>query len=142
MGSTNVLVVEPDLERRDEVAGWLEAEGMDVLMCAGPKGPDYNCLGGRGKDCPLAEVSDMVVLDMQLESDMVMSGTPGWMLLLYYFERGKRIVALSGAGDSVHPLTDEEVTVIPRSADRETLVRAVAHAIKTKGGSDGEHLAR
>jgi len=141
VGRTSVLVVEPDPTRRDEIAGWLEAEGWDVLMCGGPKGPEYTCLGGRGENCPLAQVSDTVVLDMQLDSDMVMYGTPGWMLLLNYFERGKRIVALSGADDSVHLLTDEQVTVIPRSADRATLVHAVAHAPKAKGGSDGEHLA-
>lgn len=142
MGRTSVLVVEPDRVRRDEIAGWLETEGLDVLMCGGPEGPEYNCLGGRGEDCPLAEVSDTVVLDMQLESDMVMCGAPGWMLLLYYFDRGKQIVALSGPEDSVHALDDEQVTVIPRTADRATLVRAVAHTLNANGGRDGEHLAR
>lgn len=137
---TGVLVVEPDLERRDEIAGWLEANGYDVLMCGGPKGPDYVCLGGRDERCPLAQAVDTVVLDIRLESDTVMFGTPGWMLLLYYFEQGKKIIALSGEGDPVHPLADDQVTLIPRSADRATLVRAVSHAIGRR--NDGEHLAR
>lgn len=140
MDPTSVLVVEPDLARRDEIAAWLEADGCDVFMCAGPKGPDYVCLGGRDESCPLAAAVDTVVLDMQLASDTVMFGTPGWMLLLYYYEQGKKVIALSGEGDPVHPLADDQVTVIPRSADRATLVRAVSQA--TGRWDDGEYLAR
>jgi CheY-like chemotaxis protein len=137
----SVLVVEPDLTRRDEIAEWLEAEGWDVLMCGGPKAPDYNCLGGRGERCPLAEASDTVVLDIQLDSDTVICGTPGWILLLYYVELGKKIVALTGEGDPVHPIDDDQVNVIPRTADRAMLIRAVTKASRTKGGTDGAHLA-
>jgi hypothetical protein len=137
---TSVLVVEPDLRRRDEIAAWLEADGCDVLMCGGPRGPDYVCLGGRDESCPLAAAVDTVVLDMQLASDTVMFGTPGWMLLLYYFEQGKKVVALSGEGDPVHPVADDQVTVIPRTADRTTIVRAVQHAAGR--WDDGEYLAR
>ena len=142
MERTNVLVVEPDADRREEISGWLEDEGLDVLMCAGPQAPGYVCLGGKDEPCPLASAADTVVLDMQLDSDAAFCGTPGWVLLLYYFEQGKKVVALTGEGDPVHPISDDAVTVIPRSADRAAVVRAVAHARKAKGGDRGEHLAR
>lgn len=140
MKRASVLVVEADPARREEIATWLEADGCDVFMCGGPREPGYVCLGGRDESCPLAAAANTVVLDMQLASDALMVGTPGWMLLLYYFERGKKIVALSGEGDPVHPFEDDQVTVIPRTADRAALLRAVAHASGRR--NHGEHLAR
>src|SRR5205823_13144376 len=100
----------------------LEDQGFDVVACPGPKGPEYVCLGGRGLPCPLAHEADVVLLDMRLASDVVMRGTPGWELLIYYMELGKRIVALSNDEDTEHPLTDRRVIVRKRHSHDDVLV--------------------
>jgi hypothetical protein len=142
MTGESVLVVESDHLHRDELAGCLERDGYDVLMCGGPAAPDYTCLGGRGESCPLADTADVIVLNMHLASDVLMRGTPGWLLLLYYFERGKRVVALNAEPDAVHPFSDEQVTVLQRPVDRTTLLRAVAELSGRKKGIHGDDPAR
>ena len=134
--STSVLLVEYDADDRRRMGGWLAKEGYDVLVCPGPSEPDYSCLGARGQSCPLAKEADIVVLDMRLASDEMMEGTPGWELLLYYMENGKRIVALSDGEDPVHPRSDEGVTVIRRPPDRETLVGAVRDFVGTSSAKE------
>ena len=120
-----VLLVESEAESRDRMAGWLEDAGYEVLVCPGPGEPDYVCLGGRGLACPLAEPSDVVVLSMQLRSDDMQQGTPGWLLLTYYVEQGKRVIAITGEPDPIHPLSDEDVTVLTRPVDRNDLIDAL-----------------
>lgn len=142
MTRESVLVVESDPVNREELSGWLEHDGYDVLMCGGPGAPDYTCLGGRGESCPLACDADLVVLNMHLASDALMQGTPGWMLLLYYFERGKNIIVLNAEPDAVHPFSDEQVTVVQRPVDRASFLRAVAALSSRKGGNDGDDPPR
>jgi CheY-like chemotaxis protein len=138
-----VLVVEHDAETREEIAGWLEAEGMEVLVCPGPAEPDYSCLGGRGERCPLAEAVDLVVCDMSLAPEEALRGVPSWVILLYYVERGKRVIALSGGGDAVHPLEDQQVRVVMRPPQRQALINAVRSFYpETDEVSVGHHLAR
>lgn len=120
-----VLVVNDDPIDREQIAGWIEAEGFEVIACPGPREPGYICLGGRGVECPLANEADVVVLDMHLASDEVMEGTPGWDLLLFYMARGANVVALSGVEDPVHPRVDRGVAVLQRPADRTDIVDAV-----------------
>lgn len=120
-----VLVVDDDVETRGAVAAWLSEQGYTVLTCPGPQHPSYTCLGGRGDRCPLANAVDVVVLDMRLLPDEVMAGSPGWQLLLYYLERGKQVVAISGDSDAVRARPDDHVEVITRPARREALLRAV-----------------
>lgn len=95
------------------------------MACPGPGAPDYTCLGGRGETCPLARAADVVVLDLSLETDEAMRGTPGWQLLLYYVSAGKHVVALCGTEDPVRPPPDDQVAVVRRPARREALMRAV-----------------
>ena len=121
-----VLIVESQEDARKAMAEWLEDAGFEVLLCPGPGEPDYVCLGGRGMACPLAEPADVVVVSMRLRSDDMMQGTPGWVLLSYYANQGKRVIALTGSRDSVHPLGDEQVTVLTRPVDRADLIDAVA----------------
>lgn len=120
-----VLLIESNRTEREQMASWINAGGMDVLECPGPSGPDYSCLGGRGKPCPLAMPADVVVLDMYLESDAVLRGTPAWELLLYYLHLGKRVVALAGESDPLEPLPDDEIEIVRRPAQREPLLRAI-----------------
>ena len=121
----SVLVVTDDARERDRMADWLEDAGFGVMTCPGPTAPDYRCLGGLGHPCPLSEEADVVVLDMRLESDEMMAGSPGWELLLYYMAHGKKIVSLSDDDDVVHPRPDEGVVVIRRPATEGRLVKAV-----------------
>lgn len=146
MKRTSVLVVEYDREERQRIGALLEREGFDVVFCPGPEGPDYVCLGGRQLPCPLAKEADVIVLDMRLASDVIMRGTPAWELLIYYMERGKRIVVMSNGEDSVHPLSDSRVITIKRPADETSLVQAIrelaGRSEETGRVTDGLHLAR
>jgi CheY-like chemotaxis protein len=125
MSIGTVLIVESQEDARRTMADWLEAADFEVLLCPGPGEPDYICLGGRGLACPLAQPADVVVVSMRLRSDDMMQGTPGWVLLSYYAEQGKRVVALTSERDAIHPLSDEQVTVLTRPVDRQELVDAV-----------------
>jgi len=145
MKPTSVLLVEFDTQERARIGALLEDQGFDVVTCPGPQGPDYICLGVRGLPCPLAHNADVVVLDMRLASDVVMRGTPGWELLIYYMERSKRIVALSDDEDPVHPRSDDRVTVIQRHPPGDVLVAAIRAALPALSPSEarrGIHLAR
>jgi CheY-like chemotaxis protein len=134
-----VLLVERDAGRRSEVGDWLEDAGYEVMTCPGPSSPNYTCVGSTGAACPLAEGSDVVVLDMRLGSDDAMQGTPGWELLIYYMERGERIVALTAADDAVRPRTDDGVIVLDRPVEREPLIEAVGALANGGWGTEDGH---
>jgi hypothetical protein len=77
---------------------------------------------------------------------VMMRGTPGWELLIYYMEHGKRIVALSNGEDAVHPLSDERVIAVRRPADDRAIVRAVRELFRRMTTKEHEphglHIAR
>lgn len=131
---TTVLVVENDRDRAEEIWSSLEGAGYEVLACPGPCAPDFTCVGGWGKRCALAMGADVVVLDMNLASDVEMEGTPGWELLVYYMGLGKKVVALTGAGDAVHPFPDDQVAVVRRPADG-TVLLAALRSLEAKSGA-------
>jgi CheY-like chemotaxis protein len=118
----NVLVVEPSPIERERLAVALEGEGFQAFLCPGPTQPDYTCLGARAGMCPLASQDAVVVLDMSLDSDAVMSGTPAEDLLDLYLESGHPVVALDGShrGNETgrlirlrrHPETDALLTAV------------------------------
>ena len=120
-----VLLVESQDETRNMIGYWLEEAGYEVLLCPGPGEPDYVCLGGRGLACPLAEPADVVVLGMQLRSDDMQQGTPGWLLLAFYVEQGKQVIAITSERDPVHPLPDDQVTVLTHPVDRNEILDAL-----------------
>ncbi|HET7236762.1 MAG TPA: hypothetical protein VFK59_10070 [Actinomycetota bacterium] len=90
----SVLLVEADEQEREQIALWLEDAGFDVATCPGPTGPDYTCVGSRGGTCALANDASVVILDMSLESEAVLTGTPAEELLAMYLFAGHKIVAL------------------------------------------------
>ncbi|HJT37919.1 MAG TPA: hypothetical protein VJ818_05795 [Actinomycetota bacterium] len=146
MAPRSVLVVEHDDDERARIGRLLEREGFDVVLCPGPAAPDYVCAGGRGLPCPIAKDADVVALDMRLAGDVMMRGTPGWELLIYYMERGKRIVAMSNGEDTVHPLSDDRVIAIKRPADEATLLAAIRELFRRLPTKEerrhGLHIAR
>lgn len=129
MRDTSVLVVEYDADERRRTGAWLDRAGYEVLYCPGPQEPEFSCLGGSGSDCPLAKGADVVVLNLHLASDEMMIGTAAWELLLYYYELGKKIIALSGGGDAVHPYPDDVVAVVRRPVERDPLLRALRQLV-------------
>jgi hypothetical protein len=110
-------VVEADPLERDHFGSWLEGSGFAALTCPGPTEPDYTCVGDRTGACPLAEAADVVVLDMSLDSEAVMTGTAAEDLLGLYLVSGRPVVVLgSRGGDEIpgqlirlrrHPTSDE-----------------------------------
>ena len=136
MRDTSVLVVEDDADERRKIGSWLDREGYEVLFCSGPQEPEFSCLGGNGSDCPLAKGADVVVLNLHLASDEMMMGTAAWQLLLYYYESGKKIVALSGSQDAVHPYPDDVVAVIRRPVERDSLLRALRQLVGHPAGDE------
>ena len=90
----SVLVVEHDATERERLASALEGDGFQVLLCSGPTEPDYTCIGSRSGTCPLATEEAVVVLDMSLDSDLVMMGTPAEELLEMYLGSGHPVLAL------------------------------------------------
>jgi CheY-like chemotaxis protein len=90
----SVLVVEHDPTERERLASTLEGDGFQVLLCSGPTEPDYTCIGSRSGTCPLAAEEAVVVLDMSLDSETVMMGTPAEELLEMYLGSGHPVLAL------------------------------------------------
>ena len=118
-----MLVVERSGET--QVGGWLEEEGFEVLECPGPTGPDYRCIGGRGRRCPLLQVADAVVLDTWLEGDTALEGTSAIDLAGYYLDSGKPVVALTHSDDSLRLFLDEGLVTVSSPPDRREIVETI-----------------
>ena len=120
-----VLVVTEDREPSEIISAWLREDGLDVVACPGPQAPSYVCAGGRGEPCPLAASADVVVLDLWLASDTVLTGTPALQLLSYYRSLGKPVVALERLGDPAASFVDDGVELVRWPPERRPLLRAV-----------------
>ena len=127
-----VLLVQADEEERERIASWLEEAGFDVAGCPGPTGPDYTCVGSRGGICALAEGAGVVILDMSLESEAVMTGTPAEELLAMYLFGGHKIVALGSHPGGEVP---GQLVRMHRHPDRESLLDAVGGLIALGPGT-------
>jgi len=88
------LIVESDEREGERLAACLEDAGFEVTLCPGPSGPDYTCVGARTLECPLAKGASVVVLDMSLDADDLIEGTPAEELLSVYLLGGHRVIAL------------------------------------------------
>jgi hypothetical protein len=124
-GGLTVLVVEADADERDRLGTVLERSGYDVVLCPGPVGPDYVCIGGREGRCPLIDGSDIVVLDLWLESDTLMMGTPSDELLRLYQSARKPVIALGSTESPAPDPRNEPIAHLARHPDPDGLLRAV-----------------
>jgi hypothetical protein len=124
-GGLTVLVVEADADERERLGNVLERGGYDVVLCPGPVGPDYVCIGGREGRCPLIDASDVVVLDLWLESDTLMMGTPSDELLRLYLSAGKPVITLGSAEPPAPDPRNEPIAHLARRPDPDGLLRAV-----------------
>jgi hypothetical protein len=125
--SARVLVVEADPAERGRLGGWLEAAGFPVLVCPGPTEPDYTCIGSRGRTCPLAADASVVVLDMSLDSETMMLGTPAEELLGLYRSTGHRVVVLGSRPGEEDPGL---LVRLRRDPEREEFVAAVRSLVR------------
>ena len=134
-----VLVVEPDVVERERLADALEEAGYEALLCAGPTGPDYRCIGSREGWCPLIDKADVVVLDLLLESDLTSEGASSKDLLHLYVSCGKPVVTL-GPSDGAEPSEQTRTVVhlhwLPETPALISAVRSLAGAIRPRGGSE------
>jgi DNA-binding response OmpR family regulator len=121
----NVLVVESEDWLRERIIPWIREAGFEVLTCPGPQGPDFDCAGVSRNGCPLAESADLIVLDLELESDLLVCGVAAWELLHYYRSLDKPVVVLTGFGDAIRPLPGDRLAVLRRLPDRDELVEAI-----------------
>jgi hypothetical protein len=124
-----VLLVESDAQERERLAAGLEDAGFDVTLCPGPSGPDYTCVGARTLECPLAKGASVVVLDMTLDGEDLMEGTPAEELLNVYLLAGHRVVALaSRLDDEEIPGRSVRLRRRPGSEERVTAVGSLSAA--------------
>ncbi|HEX9122345.1 MAG TPA: hypothetical protein VF984_03150 [Actinomycetota bacterium] len=138
-GGGAVLLVQADAVERESVGSWLETSGYRVLVCPGPTEPDYTCVGARGGVCPLAEDASVVVLDMSLDSEAVLLGTPAEDLLGLYLMTGHRVVVLGS-----HPGADVpgQLVRLRRHPGREELLEAIHALAPRDDGSPGSGRSR
>jgi CheY-like chemotaxis protein len=121
----NVLVVESDETFRESIVAWMSEAGFEVQSCPGPQGPEFECAGASRYGCPLADSSDLVVLDLELESDLLLCGVAAWELLHYYRSLGRPVVVLSGTEDALMPVPGDRIAVLRRPPEHKSLVDAV-----------------
>jgi hypothetical protein len=116
------LIVESDEQEGERLAACLEDAGFEVTLCPGPSGPDYTCVGARTLECPLAKGASVVVLDMSLDGDDLLEGTPAEELLNVYLLAGHRVIAL---GLQPHDEVPGRAVRLHRHPEDEELVRAI-----------------
>lgn len=131
-----VLLVESDAQERERLATGLEDAGFNVTQCPGPSGPDYTCVGARTLECPLAKGASVVVLDMWLEGDDLMEGTPAEELLDVYLLAGHRVIALASHLPEEIP---GRVVRLPRRPGSEELATAVGSLAPVPGATPRTH---
>ncbi|MBI3647206.1 MAG: response regulator transcription factor [Actinobacteria bacterium] len=137
-----VLIVEADAAERERLGSALEREGFDVLQCSGPSPPDYGCVGGREGRCALMGSADVVVLDLWLESDAMLAGTPSGELLRLYLGAGKPVLMLGSFEGFNHGLEAEAVERLGRAPEPEDLIRAVRTLAKAVPQQEGRSPRR
>lgn len=115
------LVVAFDRAIRTSVGGWLEAAGFDVLLCTGPRGPAYRCVGETGGDCPLAHAADLVVLDSWLESDADDRGLTAPELIRFYRSKERPLIVLDHGRSGPSLIVPERTALLEWPPNRREL---------------------
>jgi hypothetical protein len=125
-----VLLIQADDRVAQEIGSWISEDGNWVLNCSGPHAPTFECAGWERQRCVLAGAADVVVLDMQLESDAAMEGPPSWQLASMYRTAGTPVVALTDPDDAAAIIREEGVVILRRDPDRKTLLDAIRSLIE------------
>ena len=117
-----VLLVEADEAERERYAGALESAGFEVVTCPGPTEPDYTCVGAREGACPLVAEAAVVVLDMSLDSEALLTGTPAEEILGLYLTSGIPVVVLGSRGG---PALEGQLIRLQRHVEADHVVTSV-----------------
>ncbi len=125
METRRVLLVEADPGNRHKFGMWLQESGYEVRTCPGPKSPDYTCVGGRRGECPLVEPADVVVLGLDLDSEIEEVGTSAFELLSLYTSSGKPVVVFGPDPGIANVFDPAVVTVVPWPPEARSLIRTV-----------------
>jgi len=129
-----VLVVESDPQNRERYGQWLEENGFEVGTCPGPSAPDLTCVGSREGRCPLVDPADVVVLGLDLDSEIEQQGTSAFELLSLYTSADRPVVALGSDPGLIRMFPERVVTGIPGPTTRAELVREVRAAVARAAG--------
>jgi hypothetical protein len=129
MEANRVLLVEPDPMSRKSYSEWLEEAGHEVMLCPGPTAPDYTCVGGREAECPLIEPADVVILNLDLDSDVHAVGTSSFDLLTLYSDAGKPVVAHGSDHELVRMFSWRPITELFGRPTRAELLGSVKAAL-------------
>jgi hypothetical protein len=122
MGTTpTALVVAFDRATRSTVGGWLESAGYEVLLCTGPTGPEYRCVGESSGSCPLVEDADLIVLDAWLASDADDRGTIAADLVRFYRSKERPLVVLDHARSGPSLIVSERTALLEWPPNRREL---------------------
>ena len=123
------LIVSDDPGLREGVAGWLEDDGLTVMVCPGPRPPEFSCVGLRGERCALLGIADLVLLDLRPEPDDVILGSRRSALVEHYRSHGKEMLALVDGADSLALAEVTGVAFLERHADRGHVLASVHQLI-------------
>lgn len=133
---SSILIVATEPTVRSRVGALLEDDGWEVLHCPGPAAPDYVCVGVRGDGCPLADDADAVVLDLDLDSDLVLEGTTAVELMAFYLSGGLPMIALAHEGvEFTHPFAEERIRVLRWPGERDLLLDSL-HTLAPREEAD------
>jgi CheY-like chemotaxis protein len=134
MRTERVLLVEADPSNRQRYGQWLEENGYQVLTCPGPSAPDYVCVGGRRGRCPLVEPADVVVLGLDLDSEIEEEGTSAFDLLSLYTGAGRPVVAVGSDPRIVGVFPERLATGLLGPPTRPQLVNGVRTSLAQAAG--------
>jgi CheY-like chemotaxis protein len=123
--SSTVLIVSDDPGLSYEIGGWLEAAGLQVLECPGPRQNHQICIGLKTHRCPLAQPADLVILDMHPSERDLVDTSPRKDLAAVYNETDTSVIALvDDASRTFQPGVDG-TAVLNRLVGRGDLLEAV-----------------
>jgi hypothetical protein len=132
---TTALVVSEDSGLQENLTQWLEDDGMEVIVCPGPRAPDFSCIGLRGEPCPLVGGADLILVDLHPEPGQLIDLTSRSELVSHYRQHGRHVVAMVDAAATLELPDTDGVAVVERLAERGTLVATVREVLG--GGSPG-----
>ena len=122
---STALVVSEDSGLRENLAQWLEDDGIEVTVCAGPRAPHFSCVGLRGEPCPLVGGADLILVDLHPEPGELVDHTSRTELLRHYLSPDRRVVAMvEGSGTVDLPQLDG-VALCERLAGRGVVLEMV-----------------
>lgn len=124
------VVVSRDRAVRELVIEALHAEGIGTLVCPGPCGPGWTCLGDQEGGCPFVGTASVVVVDTPTQGDLYDEGTPSWVLVDRYLAAGMHTVVLQAGSDELAVDTDDVQVV--RKPLLEDNVRAAVRTRRRK----------